>query len=59
MTQTKPKRGRPSNGLVQYQLRLEPEIIQQLRVRFGKGKVSAFVRKAIIEKLKLCEWGGK
>jgi hypothetical protein len=47
MTKTKPKRGRPSNGLVQYQLRLEPEIIQQLRVRFGKGRVSVFVRDAI------------
>lgn len=47
MIKTKPKRGRPTNGLVQYQLRLEPEIIQQLRVRFGRGNVSVFVRDAI------------
>ncbi len=53
MEEEKKKRGRPRGGdnLVQYQLRLEPELIQQLKCRAGKGKVSAFVRDAITKLL--------
>jgi predicted DNA-binding protein len=55
MEEEKKKRGRPKGGdnLVQYQIRLEPELIQQLRCRIGKGKVSTFVRDAITRSL---EW---
>ncbi len=43
------KRGRPKlyNDLIQYQLRIEPEILQQMQLRMGRGMVSQFVRDAI------------
>lgn len=55
MEEEKKKRGRPkgADNLVQYQLRLEPELIQQLKCRAGKGKVSSFVRDAIT---RLLDW---
>lgn len=61
MEEEKKKRGRPRGGdnLVQYQIRLEPELIQQLRVRIGRGKVSAFVRDAVIRSLGWQEGEGK
>ncbi|MDD5009911.1 MAG: hypothetical protein PHC68_16110 [Syntrophorhabdaceae bacterium] len=53
MNEVKRGRGRPrsENKLVNYQLRLEPELIQQLRVRIGRGKISTFVRDAVVKEL--------
>jgi predicted HicB family RNase H-like nuclease len=57
MEEQKRKRGRPCtpDNLVQFQLRLEPELIQQLKCRAGKGKVSTFVRDAIKKELQFSE----
>lgn len=47
------KRGRPksNNNKIPYHLRLEPELIQQLKCRAGRGKVSIFIRNLIKKEL--------
>ena len=54
MENTNPKKkGRPKSDIqkIQYQIRLEPYLLQQLKCRVGKGKVSNYIRNLIYENL--------